>query len=878
MSPGWVLRAAGLAALVIVVSFLAFPVRAASEDAKVERRAAPVWVLPASMPTGLGPAANGGVAVLVSDEQSRIVGDEVWNFRRRVVQLVNEAGVQAMGELKLDFVPSHERLVLHALLVRRGSEVIAKTASQRFEVLKREAELEERGVYDGKRTALALLADLRVGDVLEYEYSIVGRNPVLGPHHGELWFTRSLSELGFVRRRLLTDHAFAVASLGDLDAPPPVPERTGNLYDYRYTATRVKAALLEDRVPSDFVPRALAVVELSDSASWEEVVAWGRKLFELPSPAAPALRELALRLKSEAGPEASVAAVVQAVQTDVRYLSLALNEGTHRPAAPAVVLERHFGDCKDKSLLVVALLRELGIDAEPALVSTFLQRDLAELAPAAGLFDHAVVRVHVGAAEYFVDPTLTQQRGSLEEMAIHDYGYALPLAAGVTAPAAIPVRRDVSPDISTEMTFHAEKPGAAATLDCTTTFRHESAAALRRLRATSATSVFDKGLAADVTRVFPRAVRVGELGFDDVPSRNEVSVFQRFDVPDAWSAPSGKRELVVVPPWQGNYIEPLGAARRAPLAIDYPREVVHVVKIELPVRGKFVADTRRLEEGPFKFELAVVPHGSELELDYKLATRAERVEPAAFNAYRETLSKLERVSQFVITLKPPVSPEAPGGLLAWLAVWAAVLVSALVFVHRFQPYLALGSVPFVPRLRGRRGWLALAGLNVMVLPAFALAILLRTVAIYAPEWLSHDSLLYRTLARPVFARHLGFVTFYVVFLLVVGTYGAYLFWARRRSFPLLFASLMGANSLVSVAYAAIVPAFSSQSGSKPDIGVKDFVGFLWVAYALRSRRMKATFLPEPIEVEAEDPSEATAPSRLDDANAVEAGEADSSPR
>jgi hypothetical protein len=838
------LRAAGVALLVLVSSLLALPAVAA--QAKVEKQPTPAWVLPAPVQTGLGPVANGGVAVLVSDEQSRIVGDEVWNFRRYHVQLLNEVGVQSMGELKLDFVPSHERLVVHSLVIRRGSEVIPKTESQRFEVIKREAELESQGVYDGKCTALALLSDLRVGDVLEYEYSIIGRNPVFGPHHGHLWFTREPSAVGFLRRRQLTDHVFTLVQLGELDAPLPEPERSGGLYDYRYTATRVQPAVLEDRAPYDFVPRALGVVELTDSASWQDVVAWGRALFKLPLPAAPAVRELASRLRF--GPrEASVLAVVQAIQTDVRYLSLALNEGTHRPAAPAVVLDRHFGDCKDKSLLVVALLHELGIDAEPALVSTSLRGDIAKLAPGPGLFDHAIVHVHLGEEDYFVDPTLTQQRGTLEEIAVHDYGYALTLAAGITAPVPIPPRQLDRPDIDAEITLNAATSGATATLDCKTTFRHESAVALRRFHATSQTPAFEQALASDIARVFPRASRVGELGFADAPSRNEISVLQRFEVPDAWSAATGERRLIVVPPWQATYVEPLGTARRAPLAINYPRRVVHKIAINLPAAGHFAEETRKLEEGPFRFELAVTPRGSQLELIYDLSTREARVEPTAFEAYRETLSKLARESSFVITLTPSAPPHFPTWTAVLLTAWTPLLVGALVYVHRYQPYMKLPSVPFVPRLRGLRGWLVLVGINVTITPLSALGSLMSVAKTYRSLSMGPDAAGHRAIALAKYAENAAIFACFAVFLLIVGTYTAYLYLARRRSFPLLFAIVMGMNTVFALGLFAFTPAAATEHPGVPGRGVSDFSPILWVAYAMRSKRMKATFLPEPVE-------------------------------
>jgi hypothetical protein len=45
------------------------------------------------------------------------------------------------------------------------------------QVLQREAQLESH-VYDGARTGVVILSDLRVGDEILREFTIVGANPV----------------------------------------------------------------------------------------------------------------------------------------------------------------------------------------------------------------------------------------------------------------------------------------------------------------------------------------------------------------------------------------------------------------------------------------------------------------------------------------------------------------------------------------------------------------------------------------------------------------------------------------------------------------------------------------------------------------------------
>lgn len=46
-------------------------------------------------------------------------------------------------------------------------------------LFQREPDL-EHFLYSGTKTAYLILPDIRVGDILEYSYSTIGNNPVLG--------------------------------------------------------------------------------------------------------------------------------------------------------------------------------------------------------------------------------------------------------------------------------------------------------------------------------------------------------------------------------------------------------------------------------------------------------------------------------------------------------------------------------------------------------------------------------------------------------------------------------------------------------------------------------------------------------------------------
>lgn len=120
----------------------------------------------------------------------------------------------------------------------------------------------------------------------------------------------------------------------------------------------------------------------------------------LPSAAASAVRAV----KGKA-PAEQAAGLMEYIYTHYRYL------GDWRPSARGYIpfslaeIETHgYGDCKDLSVLLTAMLRSAGIQAEPA----FVERGLFAyplLLPIPSAANHAIVRAQVGDQVWWLDPT-----------------------------------------------------------------------------------------------------------------------------------------------------------------------------------------------------------------------------------------------------------------------------------------------------------------------------------------------------------------------------------------------------------------------------------------------------------------------------------------
>jgi hypothetical protein len=149
--------------------------------------------------------------------------------------------------------------------------------------------------------------------------------------------------------------------------------------------------------------------------TWAAVGRWyGELLAPLPR-AAPTVRE---RARGVIGDDrrTTLEALTTLVQREVRYVAVEIGIGGYRPSPPAETLERRWGDCKDKVLLLIDLLAEAGIPAHPALVLAAEDERIDPGFPSPDQFNHVIVAVPadaVSAAEgdavaggwLFADPT-----------------------------------------------------------------------------------------------------------------------------------------------------------------------------------------------------------------------------------------------------------------------------------------------------------------------------------------------------------------------------------------------------------------------------------------------------------------------------------------
>ncbi|MBZ5528260.1 MAG: DUF3857 and transglutaminase domain-containing protein [Acidobacteriia bacterium] len=182
--------------------------------------------------------------------------------------------------------------------------------------------------------------------------------------------------------------------------PAVQPVSVGN-NQWQWTVSDIKAVKPEgDMPPWSSVAGQMFIALLPPGAgkkgftSWQEMGQWERELASGRAAATPAIKEKAAALTAGiATPLGKMRALAEFVQREIRYVGIELGIGGWQPHAAGDVFSKRYGDCKDKAVLMSALLGEAGLESYPVIINT--QRGVARPGTPAhrGAFNHMVLAI-----------------------------------------------------------------------------------------------------------------------------------------------------------------------------------------------------------------------------------------------------------------------------------------------------------------------------------------------------------------------------------------------------------------------------------------------------------------------------------------------------
>lgn len=312
------------------------------------------------------------------------------SFRQIAAQIFTEEGTDHFRTYSIPFEPAIQRVTIRAARIYRGSQVLE--AVQTFE--NQLGEPWYRIYYDS-RALVVVFPDLEPGDIVELRYRIddIAERNRFGNYYGDMHhfggafpIQQATYVLTVPRSRELYFNTPNLSSLAR-----DVTE-TGDSRTYRFSASNLPAIRTEPRSPG--ATEIAPYLHVSTYASWRDVGTWYWGLIRDQLVADEHLRRTVAELVADApDTRTKVARIYDWVIRNTRYVGLEFGIHGFLPYRVTQIVERGFGDCKDKASLIYTMLREAGIPAHIVLTRTRRNGAIAESPASLAVFDHAIAYV-----------------------------------------------------------------------------------------------------------------------------------------------------------------------------------------------------------------------------------------------------------------------------------------------------------------------------------------------------------------------------------------------------------------------------------------------------------------------------------------------------
>jgi transglutaminase-like putative cysteine protease len=634
----------------------------------------PAWVEPIAPDLSRDPAtdASGGLEYLLVEDQVRIGPSPAEHYRHLVRRVLSPKGVENGSEVRIDFNPAYQELLLHRVTIHRGRTRLDALRPRDVKLIQRETELDRR-LFDGALTAVLFLRDVRQGDVIETAWTVRGENPVFGGRwmgSGALAYSVPVAESAY---RLVTPAGRTVSHrVHGVELAPTVTRRSGTT-EYLWRRSRVPATLDEGDLPPGL--DAFAWLEISEWPDWAAVVEWALPLYARDPPSAEMQERIAI-WRTLPDPAARAQAALRFVQDEIRYLGIELGASSHRPHAPAEVLARRFGDCKDKALLLASLLGALGIDAAPALVNAEDRGAVEAWLPSPFAFDHVIVRATIGGEVSWLDPTRSLERGPLAAIAPPPYGRALVIAPGERGLTTLP--EPAPAPLRVETTLRVWQFGAPAELEIATTYEGMRAVRMRHELAESTPAELQQHYLEFYARRYPGIAVAAALGIEDAPDADRLTVRERYVLA---AIGAGDDRAFTADAIREAVRPPEKTLRKLPLRVAYPVAIDERIRVELPGPPALVDEVRRVTAKAARLTRTARRDGNAYVVDLAYRSLTPTVEPGAITDHLAALGKMRDVSDFRLALALAAPRDwSRGGELAPLALAGIVIGGLVLFV------------------------------------------------------------------------------------------------------------------------------------------------------------------------------------------------------
>lgn len=310
-----------------------------------------------------------------------------------------------LGEIQLGYERGRDKIT-----VEQAHSITSDGKKHRYSKIQDLKNYEGYPIYSDSMVKVITLPEVNVGTTIEYQTTRVSKGFSMENAFWYLFnfdFDTPAREINFTitwpKKLKVQYKAF------NLDYKPKITEN-GSRMTYSWHLENIyKSSESEDYLPPPTLESVGSVAEFSSVKNWSDISNWYYSLIQKNLKINCPIEEVAKKvIKDKTTIKDKVRAILEYIQDNFRYVSMSFGDNSLVPHSTDSVFQNKYGDCKDLSLLCMAMLKVAGIKANIALFrDEFSINDPKYDLPIPSLFGHVLLLVEdPKEGDFYIDPLL----------------------------------------------------------------------------------------------------------------------------------------------------------------------------------------------------------------------------------------------------------------------------------------------------------------------------------------------------------------------------------------------------------------------------------------------------------------------------------------
>jgi len=332
---------------------------------------------------------------------------EDWSYtskKHKKIKILKEKA-KSLGEISIPYERGREKITdIKAYTITPDGKKYRYSKIQEFRTYK------SYPMYSDVRVKLITMPQVNIGSILEYEATRVTKeSPIKNAFWDSFYFNYTVPikvlnyTITFPKKFNMHYAEF------NLEHKPAITETDSTITYSWHLEDLYTPSKTESYIPPPSLDSIKNSIEFSSIKSWSDVSDWYYSLVQKNLKTTPLIKKTTEKvIKGHIGIKDKTRAILEYIQENFRYVSMSFGDNALEPHPTNHVFRNKYGDCKDLSILCMAMLKVAGIKSYAALFNDeYSLSDPQYDPPFPTLFDHVLLLVEdPEGGNFYIDPLL----------------------------------------------------------------------------------------------------------------------------------------------------------------------------------------------------------------------------------------------------------------------------------------------------------------------------------------------------------------------------------------------------------------------------------------------------------------------------------------